>query len=188
MRRCGSSSSAGGSSSGGTSPRRRWPAGTTSRCCTGAGLFPAARHILAYRNGDLAALGNEACDAGFLLQRGIGHEDLPLWPAADEEAAVNRADPARAIDAVLTLRALAETIRDTLADAGPQPGRLSADREADRLSPAGAAERRHRYAGSPARRQASIAAPSAAGIALAARPTADTTSSTETAGSAPAAW
>ncbi|GAA3281850.1 sugar nucleotide-binding protein [Dactylosporangium vinaceum] len=71
-------------------------------------------------------------DPEFLLARGVGHEDLPLWPAADEEAAVNRADPARAIAAGLTFRPLAQTIRDARLEPA-QPGRLSRAREAELL-------------------------------------------------------
>jgi 2'-hydroxyisoflavone reductase len=69
-------------------------------------------------------------DPGFLLERGLDQDDLPLWPAADEDAAVNQADPSAAIAAGLTLRPLAETIRATT---DPAPPRLSAEREAELL-------------------------------------------------------
>jgi 2'-hydroxyisoflavone reductase len=76
-------------------------------------------------------------DPGFLLERGVGGEDLPLWPAGDEEAGLNRADPGAALAAGLTLRPLADTVRDTLATAEPQTeppvGRLGAEREAELL-------------------------------------------------------
>ncbi|MEU7871542.1 NAD-dependent epimerase/dehydratase family protein [Dactylosporangium sp. NPDC049140] len=71
-------------------------------------------------------------DPEFLIERGVGHEDLPLWPALDEEAAVNQADPAKAINAGLTMRPLRETIED-LRNEPPQPGRLSKEREAELL-------------------------------------------------------
>ncbi|GAA4246362.1 NAD-dependent epimerase/dehydratase family protein [Dactylosporangium darangshiense] len=76
-------------------------------------------------------------DPGFLLERGIGGDELPLWPAPDRDAAVNRADPSAAFAAGLSPRPLRESIRDCLADARTNPRtapqRLTPEREAELL-------------------------------------------------------
>ena len=51
-----------------------------------------------------------------LVKAGVGEwMELPLWIAAPEFAAMQRADVSKALEAGLTLRPLAETIADTLA-------------------------------------------------------------------------
>jgi len=73
-------------------------------------------------------------DPGFLLDRGETGETLPLWYAGDDgDALINTADPAAAVRAGLTLRPLAESVRDTLQDPAVS-GFLRPDREADLLA------------------------------------------------------
>ncbi|MEX2101254.1 MAG: epimerase, partial [Actinomycetota bacterium] len=57
-------------------------------------------------------------DAGFLLEAGVGDE-IPMWHPRPDEAGAMRFDPAKAIAAGLTLRPIAETVRDTLAWRAP---------------------------------------------------------------------
>lgn len=52
-------------------------------------------------------------DPGFLGDRGLDGESLPLWSAFDPEAGSNAADPAAAFAAGLTPRPLRQTIRET---------------------------------------------------------------------------
>jgi 2'-hydroxyisoflavone reductase len=54
-------------------------------------------------------------DDKFLLDNGVGDTALPLWPGADPDVLMMTADPAAALATGLTLRPLAETVRDTLA-------------------------------------------------------------------------
>jgi 2'-hydroxyisoflavone reductase len=77
----------------------------------------------------------------WLLQHGAGGGDLPLWPESDEPEFALAMDPARAVEAGLRARPLAETARDTLQwtrghDAQPAPPGvgLAAAREAELLS------------------------------------------------------
>lgn len=73
-------------------------------------------------------------DPRFLLDRGETGETLPLWYAGNEgDAMVNTADPAAAVRAGLTMRPLAESIRDTLHNEPPH-GFLSAGRESSLLA------------------------------------------------------
>lgn len=54
----------------------------------------------------------------FLLEHGVGQwMELPLWLADPEYAAADRVDVSRAVDAGLTFRPLAETVRAALDDA-----------------------------------------------------------------------
>ena len=78
-------------------------------------------------------------DSSFLLEQGVGEWiELPLWIADQAFAAHARTDVSRAIEAGLTFRPLAETIRDTAAwDAKRGEGKLAAglapEREAELL-------------------------------------------------------
>ena len=54
-------------------------------------------------------------DEPFLLEAGLDDTALPLWPGADPDVLMMTADPAAALATGLTLRPLAETVRDTLA-------------------------------------------------------------------------
>ena len=54
-------------------------------------------------------------DETFLLAEAVGEAALPLWPGADPDVLMMTADPAAALATGLTLRPLAETVRDTLA-------------------------------------------------------------------------
>ncbi|MFI5908752.1 NAD-dependent epimerase/dehydratase family protein [Dactylosporangium sp. NPDC051541] len=117
----------------------RWTVAMTAAATPGifhpsgpAGRLSFGELLATMREGTSATL--TWVDPEFLIERGVGHEDLPLWPALDEEAAVNQADPARAIAAGLTFRPLAETVRDTRLEP-PQLGhRLSREREAALLT------------------------------------------------------
>lgn len=76
----------------------------------------------------------EWVDPQFLLEAGENGETLPLWYAGDDgDALTNTADPANALKAGLTLRPLAETIRDVLAEP-PATGFLTPERETELLS------------------------------------------------------
>lgn len=77
-------------------------------------------------------------DEKFLLDQGVGEQDLPLWSGGDEDVLMMTADPAAALGTGLQLRPLDDTVRDTLAwtrtaEAPPERG-LAADREAQLLS------------------------------------------------------
>ena len=77
-------------------------------------------------------------DAPFLLEAALDDTALPLWPGADPDVLVMTADPAAALATGLTIRPLAETVRDTLAwtrtvEQPAQPG-LSATDEAALLA------------------------------------------------------
>ncbi len=77
-------------------------------------------------------------DRDFLLEQGVGADDLPLWVGADFEDAGSACDPARAAAAGLSPRALSQTIRETLdyerSQPTPPPGsELSREREAEVL-------------------------------------------------------
>ena len=54
-------------------------------------------------------------DAAFLLDEQVDDSALPLWPGADPDMLMMTADPAAALATGLTIRPLAETVRDTLA-------------------------------------------------------------------------
>jgi 2'-hydroxyisoflavone reductase len=54
-------------------------------------------------------------DAPFLLEAALDDTALPLWPGADPDVLMMTADPAAALATGLTIRPLAETVRDTLA-------------------------------------------------------------------------
>jgi 2'-hydroxyisoflavone reductase len=54
-------------------------------------------------------------DAEFLIEAQVDESALPLWPGADPDVLVMTADPAAALATGLTIRPLAETVRDTLA-------------------------------------------------------------------------
>jgi 2'-hydroxyisoflavone reductase len=76
-----------------------------------------------------------------LVEAGVGEwMELPLWIAAPEFAAMQRADVSKAVEAGLTFRPLAETIADTLAwdaerETPPADGvGLSAERERELLA------------------------------------------------------
>lgn len=74
-------------------------------------------------------------DPGFLGERGLDGEALPLWSAFDKEADLNAADPAAAYAAGLLPRPLRQTVRETYEHAlrhplPPPPARLSAEVEA----------------------------------------------------------
>src|SRR5262249_8571435 len=57
-------------------------------------------------------------DDAFLVEHGVGEwMELPLWLAAGEMSGIHMADVSRALAAGLRLRPLAETMRDTLAEA-----------------------------------------------------------------------
>jgi 2'-hydroxyisoflavone reductase len=78
-------------------------------------------------------------DSSFLLEQGVGEwMELPLWIADPAFAGHARTDVSRAIDAGLTFRPLAETIRDTAewdatrGEAEPAAG-LRPEREAELL-------------------------------------------------------
>ena len=78
-------------------------------------------------------------DSSFLLEQGVGEwMELPLWIADPAFAGHARTDVSRALEAGLTFRPLADTIRDTAAwDAERGPGKLAAglapEREAELL-------------------------------------------------------
>jgi nucleoside-diphosphate-sugar epimerase len=70
----------------------------------------------------------------FLLDAGENGETLPLWYAGDDaDALINTADPAAAMRAGLTLRPLAESIRDITKEP-PVSGFLAPDRERELLA------------------------------------------------------
>ncbi|MDG6109726.1 NAD-dependent epimerase/dehydratase family protein [Dactylosporangium aurantiacum] len=74
-------------------------------------------------------------EPGFLGERGLDGERLPLWSAFDEEADLNAADPSAAFAAGLAPRPLRQTVRETYEHAlrhplAPPPARLAADEEA----------------------------------------------------------
>jgi len=54
-------------------------------------------------------------DSDFLLEAKLDDSALPLWPGADPDMLMMTADPAAALATGLTIRPLAETVRDTLA-------------------------------------------------------------------------
>lgn len=54
-------------------------------------------------------------DAGFLLERGIVGDVLPMWPGANPEGIVEAADPTAAIRTGLQLRSLQRTIQELAA-------------------------------------------------------------------------
>jgi 2'-hydroxyisoflavone reductase len=54
-------------------------------------------------------------DPDFLLDAKVDDAALPLWPGADPDLLMMTADPAAALATGLTIRPLAETVRDTLA-------------------------------------------------------------------------
>jgi 2'-hydroxyisoflavone reductase len=77
-------------------------------------------------------------DRDFLLEQGVGAENLPLWVGADFEDEGMACDPARATGAGLSPRPLSQTIRETLDHERSQPttpddAELSRDREAEVL-------------------------------------------------------
>jgi len=80
-------------------------------------------------------------DSGFLVAQGVGEwMELPLWIADPGFKDFMNKDISRALAAGLTVRPLADTIRDTLERALPVEGvGLGSGREADLL---GAWERR----------------------------------------------
>jgi len=53
--------------------------------------------------------------AGARLEAKLDDSALPLWPGADPDMLMMTADPAAALATGLTIRPLAETVRDTLA-------------------------------------------------------------------------
>lgn len=53
-------------------------------------------------------------EADFLLRNGVGEQELPMWGGPHPEGFALAADPAKADNAGLSPRPLAETIRDTL--------------------------------------------------------------------------
>lgn len=57
----------------------------------------------------------------FLLERGIGASQLPLWPGANPPGIVEAADPSRAVRAGLKSRPLRDTARDVLASESADP-------------------------------------------------------------------
>ncbi len=74
-------------------------------------------------------------DPGFLGERGLDGDSLPLWSAFDKEADLNAADPSAAYAAGLLPRPLRQTVRETYEHAlrhplPPPPARLSAEEEA----------------------------------------------------------
>lgn len=76
-------------------------------------------------------------DAAYVLNEKLDDTALPLWPGADPDVLMMTADPAAALATGLTIRPLAETVRDTLAwtrsvEQPAKPG-LDADREATLL-------------------------------------------------------
>ena len=87
----------------------------------------------------LAGAGVTWVDSSFLLEQGVGEwMELPLWIADPAFAGHARTDVSRAIEAGLTFRPLAETIRDTAEwDAARGPGEpaagLASAREAELL-------------------------------------------------------
>ncbi len=72
----------------------------------------------------------------FLVDRGVGEwMELPLWIAAGEMSGIHMADVSQALATGLHLRPLAETMRDTLAEATLVDGvGLTAEREAALLA------------------------------------------------------
>jgi len=54
-------------------------------------------------------------DSEFLVEEQVDDSALPLWPGLDPDVLVMTADPAAALATGLTIRPLAETVRDTLA-------------------------------------------------------------------------
>ncbi len=78
----------------------------------------------------------------FLKQNNVAEwSDMPVWvPDNEENAGFSRVDVSKAIQAGLTFRPLAETVRDTIAWAGTRPidhewrAGLRAEREAELLS------------------------------------------------------
>jgi 2'-hydroxyisoflavone reductase len=79
-------------------------------------------------------------EPAFLLAAGEDDASIPLWPAGDPAGSFEAADPARAYQAGLAPRPLAQTIRETLDHerARPTPSRpgvgLTAEREAELLA------------------------------------------------------
>jgi 2'-hydroxyisoflavone reductase len=54
-------------------------------------------------------------DAAFLIDAQVDDSALPLWPGIDPDMLMMTADPAAALATGLTIRPLADTVRDTLA-------------------------------------------------------------------------
>jgi 2'-hydroxyisoflavone reductase len=88
------------------------------------------------------ALGSDATftwvDSQTVLDAGVQPwTELPLWLPDPDYASMSRADISRSVDAGLTFRPLAETVRDTYEWDAAQPGErptLSREREAEILS------------------------------------------------------
>jgi len=57
----------------------------------------------------------------FLLARGVGGGQLPMWPGANPAGIVEAADPARALRSGLTIRPLRDTAADVLASERAEP-------------------------------------------------------------------
>jgi 2'-hydroxyisoflavone reductase len=75
-------------------------------------------------------------DAAFLLEAQLDETALPLWPGVDPDMLMMTADPAAALATGLTIRPLAETVRDTLAwtrTVEPAKSGLSAAHESELL-------------------------------------------------------
>jgi 2'-hydroxyisoflavone reductase len=71
-------------------------------------------------------------DGDFLLEQGVEPwSELPVWMRGSEYSGFHRADVSRAIAAGLTFRALADTVRATLAESDTTDGRLSPERESE---------------------------------------------------------
>ena len=71
----------------------------------------------------------------FLLEAGETGETIPLWYAGDDgDAAINTADPAAALRAGMTLRPLAESIRDIAKEPPVAKGFLTPGRETELLA------------------------------------------------------
>lgn len=110
---------------------------------TFADLFEACLHEASAEDALVVSLADEV-----LAEQDVQPwSDLPLWiPAASAFAVIARADSARAVSAGLRVRAIRETVKDTLAwarAAEKRPGSLKAgltpEREAEVLAAAGSA-------------------------------------------------
>jgi 2'-hydroxyisoflavone reductase len=80
----------------------------------------------------------EWLDDGFLAEHGVGEGDLPLWSADPKYSAMHETDVAKALQAGLAFRPVADTVRDTLewdhTRKDVQPSGLTPEREAELLA------------------------------------------------------